>query len=176
MQTWSRRRRSRDREEKRGGRLIKQEKEERTSLIELLRESTKEASPHIHTMACQPIRTLVSLTHPPSDNCSSMAHWSRCEVIRAMGDSGSDICIRVSASSLPIHLAVKNLYLFFTTLSIWTGYFIFPHSGCAVVMMTKYAGQVGIWEQGSDWREAMRARREARMVSACSPCTNLRSV
>lgn len=29
-------------------------------------------------------------------------------------------------------------------------------------------------QRDSDWREAMRARREARMVSACSPCTNIR--
>lgn len=30
-------------------------------------------------------------------------------------------------------------------------------------------------KRDSDWEEAMRARREARMVSACSPCANTRS-
>lgn len=30
-------------------------------------------------------------------------------------------------------------------------------------------------KRDSDWRKTMRARREARMVSACSPCTNIRS-
>lgn len=44
-----------------------------------------------------------------------------------------------------------------------------------LAMMTKHAGHVTIWQGDSDWREAMRARREARMVSACSPCTNIRS-
>lgn len=41
--------------------------------------------------------------------------------------------------------------------------------------MANYARWLKTCQEDSDWGEAMRARREARMVPACSPCTNIRS-
>lgn len=189
LQTWIWRR-SWGGEKRRGGRPTELEEEGRgRSHPASRRAEAQRPPPHTHTTAHQPITALVSLTHPPSYNCSSMAHWSRCEAMQAMEQKLQIIYILISATSLhqrPADQEENDVFIFhsynFRPLNSW---FDFPPTyildvPCGeflwgLATMANYVGWLKTCQEDSDWGEAMRARREARMVPACSPCTNIRS-